>query len=235
MTAPDNPPDRRLKLKGPIGSALADDSAAMRDLRQAGHLRKLKKKEILLLEGERPESLFLLVHGTLAVCAPQDDGNELLLAYVHPGEFCGEMGLFPDVAERSARIYCRNDCEVLEVEYPRFLELTRTHTSLWIALASQLAERLRNVNRKLARMPGLNAAERVWFVLQELALRSDAPREHEGKLLKITREDLGKLSGCTREMAGLVLHELAEQGRVLLRGQAIIVPDEAMQGPPPLA
>lgn len=201
---------------------------AMRALFASGLRRQFPRHHVLLPEGARPESLYLLMAGTLAVSSQRPDGEDLLLAYFHPGDFFGEMGLFPDVSARSARIHTRTDCTVLEIGYDRFLGLSRAHASLWIELASQLASRLRAVNRRLAEMPTLHAADRVWLVLQELALRADAPRVAEGKLLRITRLDLGKLAGCTRELAGMVLRDLATDGRVLLRGQNVVVCNDAL-------
>lgn len=209
-------------MSSSIAEKIASDPA-LQALFSSGLRRQYPRQHVLLPEGAQPESLYLLMAGTLAVSTQRKDGEDLLLAYFHPGDFFGEMGLFPDVSARSARIQTRTESTVLEIGYDRFLALTRSHPSLWIELASQLASRLRAVNRRLAEMPTLHAADRIWLVLQELALRADAPRVPEGKLLRITRLDLGRLAGCTRELAGMVLRDLATDGRVILRGQNVIV------------
>ncbi|WP_420465882.1 cyclic nucleotide-binding domain-containing protein [Panacagrimonas sp.] len=217
-----------------IAEKIARDPA-MQALFSSGLRRQYPRQHVLLPEGSRPSSLYLLMAGTLAVSTRGKDGEDLLLAYFHPGDFFGEMGLFPDVSARSACIQTRTECSVLEIGYDRFLNLTRTHPTLWIEVASQLAFRLRAVNRRLAEMPTLHAADRIWLVLQELALRADAPHVAEGKLLRVTRLDLGKLAGCTRELAGMVLRDLATDGRVILRGQNVIVRTDALTPAQPVA
>lgn len=209
-------------MSTPIAEKMAREPA-MRELFACGHRRSLPKNKVVVEEGGRPESLYLIMTGTVAVSATRPNGQDLLLACMYPGEYFGEMGLFPDVNERSARIRTRTECLVLEVSYARFLELSGKHPELWIDVASQLAARLRAVNRRLAEMPTLHAADRIWLVLCELADRSDSPRVPEGVLLKVTRQDLGKLAGCTRELAGMVLHDFQTEGRVTLKGQTVIV------------
>lgn len=198
-------------------------SPALRELFASGHRRSLPKNHVVVAEGAKPDSLYLIMSGTAVVVATNPAGQELLLAYMFAGDFFGEMGLFPDVSERSAGIRTRTECLMLEVGYTRFLEITQRHPELWIDVAGQLAARLRAVNRRLAEMPTLHAADRIWMVLCELADRSDAPRVEEGRLLNITRQDLGRLAGCTRELAGMVLHDFETDGRVALHGRNIIV------------
>lgn len=103
--------------------------------------------------GAKPESLYLILSGNVAVESTDADGNELLLAYLFPRDFFGEMGLLPGVDGRGARIRARRDCLLLEVACHRFMELSQQHPALWLALCGQLASRLRAVNRRLAAMP----------------------------------------------------------------------------------
>lgn len=217
-----------------IAERLANEPA-LRALFATGRRRAVPRHQVVLDEGSPPESLYLLMSGTLAVMTRGKGDEDLLLAYVHPGDFFGEMGLFPDIVQRSARVQARSDCMVLEIGYVPFLELTQKYPSLWLELASQIAARLRDVNRRLAEMPTLHAADRIWLVLQDLARRSDAPEVIDGKRLRITRHDLGKLAGCTRELAGMVLRDLQTDGRVRLEGQSVIVLTCSLRPEAPLA
>ncbi|MES2883965.1 MAG: cyclic nucleotide-binding domain-containing protein [Pseudomonadota bacterium] len=189
----------------------------------AGHRRKLVKHQLVIEEGDTPQTLYLLMSGSVSVRLSNWHGREALLAYMHAGDFFGEMGLFAGVHTRSARVETVTDCLLLEIAYQRFLELTRQHVSLWMELAGQLATRLRVANRRLAEMPLLDAPDRVWSVLTELAEKSES-HSAEGAALRITRANLGKLAGCSREIAGCVLHSFSNEGRVILRGQKIVVP-----------
>ncbi|MES2682416.1 MAG: cyclic nucleotide-binding domain-containing protein [Pseudomonadota bacterium] len=195
---------------------------AFQELFLTGHRRQLMKNQVVIEEGDSPTTLYLLMSGSVSVQLQNWHGRDALLAYMHAGHFFGEMGLFAPDARRCARVECVTDCLLLEIGYARFLELTRKHVSLWLELASQLATRLRAANRRLAEMPVLDPSDRIWSVLTELAEHSTRHCS-EGIELRITRENLGKLAGCSRELAGSVLKTLCNEGRVLLRGQQIIV------------
>lgn len=190
---------------------------------RSGHRRRVPKGQIVLMEGEQPNTLYFLMSGSLSVQLLNWHGQEALLAFIHPGEFFGEMGLFPGMNARSATVQAAADSNLLEIAYPVFLELTRRLPSLWLELAGQLATRLRILNRRLAEMPKLQASDRVWLVVAELAEHSSNGKDPDGIPLRIRREDLGKLAGCSREAAGNALQELADEGRVKLRGQTILV------------
>lgn len=197
---------------------------AFQEMFLLGHRRKLKKNQIVLAEGELPRCLYFILSGSVAVRLSNWHGHEVLLAYMHAGDFFGEMCLFPDVTSRSAMVQTLDECMVLEIPYQRFLDLSAKHSSLWLELAGQIAARLRAVNRRLAEMPVIPAAERIWSTLLDLAERSGDSQVNAPITLRITREDLGKLAGCSREMAGLVLRDFEQAGRVQLKGHRIIVP-----------
>lgn len=196
---------------------------AFQEMFLSGHRRRVAKGQVILNEGDPPRSLYFIMSGAVAVQLLNWHGHEALLAFLHPGEFFGEMGLFPGIAGRSATITATTDSNLLEVPYPVFIELTRKHPGLWLELAGQIAARLRSVNRRMAEVPKLQARDRVWLVVAELADKVADGGDPDGIPLRIRREDLGKLAACSREAAGLALQELASEGRVLLRGQTIVV------------
>lgn len=202
---------------------------AFQEMFLGGHRRRVGKGQVVLSEGDPPRSLYFIMSGAVAVQLLNWHGREALLAFLHPGEFFGEMGLFPGIDARSATIQATMDSNLLEVAYPAFIELTRKHPSLWLELAGQIAARLRSVNRRMAELPKLQARDRVWLVVAELADKLARERDADGIPLRIRREDLGKLAACSREAAGLALQDLANEGRVLLRGQTIVVLPAAIE------
>ena len=191
--------------------------------------RDYPKNHIILSEAATPDCLFILVSGLAAVRHSGNaiDDRELLLAYLYPGDFFGEMCLFPGIQARSAMVKTSAPSVALEIGYLAFLDLTQKFPSLWLELAGQLAQRLRSTNHRLAAMPALHAADRVWLALTEIASHSDSASIPEGKPIRITRQDLGKLSGCSRELAGMVIKDFASQGRIVLRGKTIVLPHAA--------
>jgi CRP/FNR family cyclic AMP-dependent transcriptional regulator len=195
--------------------------------------RDLPNNHVVIAEGAKSGYLYLIVSGLVAVRHSGSRAMELLLAYLYPGDFFGEMCLFPGMEARSAMIRTASDCALLEIAYQPFVELTRRYPSLWLELAGQLAARLRATNRRLAEMPALHAADRVWLVIAEMAANIDARAGAGGKTIRITRQDLGKLAGCSRELAGMVLKDFAKAGRISVRGKTIVVPQSSLAGAAP--
>jgi CRP/FNR family cyclic AMP-dependent transcriptional regulator len=196
---------------------------AFQALFMAARRRHYRRNSVIVEEGAPPEHLYLVTAGQATVRHTDAQGGELLLAYLYPGDFFGEMGLFADVPSRSAMIRSDGECTVLEIGYGAFLELTRRHERLWLELAGQLGARLRQTNHRLAKMPVLHAVDRIWLVLEEMAGHAHEV-DAQGAVIHITRHDLGKLAGCSRELAGMILQDLASAGRLVLRGRAIVMP-----------
>jgi CRP/FNR family cyclic AMP-dependent transcriptional regulator len=45
----------------------------------------------------------------------------------------------------------------------------------------------------------------------------------DGMQIRITRQEIGRIVGCSREMAGRVLKNLEEQGLISVKGKTIVV------------
>jgi|TARA_B110000196_G_C21008045_1_gene596416 CRP/FNR family cyclic AMP-dependent transcriptional regulator len=45
----------------------------------------------------------------------------------------------------------------------------------------------------------------------------------DGMQIKITRQEIGRIVGCSREMVGRVLKTLEDQGPVSVKGKTIVV------------
>jgi len=90
-----------------------------------------------------------------------EEGNEMVLAYLNKGQFFGEMGLFHEQPTRSAWVRTRNQCELAEMTYPRFRQIAAESPGLIFELATQLATRLDRTNRKLGDLAFVDVTGRV--------------------------------------------------------------------------
>lgn len=209
----------------------ADHARALQALYAVATRRSVGARQVLITEAEVPETLFLLSAGTATVALPDWHGQNVVLSLLGPGDFFGEMGMFNGAkGTRSAQVETRTECVILEIPYTGFIALCREHPLLWLELAGQLADRLRRTNRRLVGVRVLKLHERISYVLGELAATSDAQPISGGRRIRVTRDELGMLTGCTRETVGRALSEMAAEGRICLEGRHIVVLD----APPPL-
>ena len=70
------------------------------------HKRSVPPKQTLMHAGDSPQSLYLILEGSVSILLEDDEGREIVLAYLNPGEFFGEMCLFPQQPVRSAIVRC---------------------------------------------------------------------------------------------------------------------------------
>ncbi len=64
------------------------------------HRRRYTAKSTIIYQGDRCESLFYIVKGSVTILIEDDDGREMIIAYLNAGDFFGEMGLFEKEAAR---------------------------------------------------------------------------------------------------------------------------------------
>ncbi|WP_226704796.1 cAMP-activated global transcriptional regulator CRP [Microbulbifer elongatus] len=186
------------------------------------HRRRYPAKSTIIYAGDRCESLYFIMRGSVTVLIEDDEGREMIVAYLNDGDFFGEMGLF-DQDTRSAWVRTKTECEVAEISYSKFQELTRQHPEFLFNLATQMAVRLRNTTRKVGDLAFLDVTGRVARTLLDLCNEPDAMTHPEGMQIKITRQEIGRIVGCSREMVGRVLKTLEEQGLVSVKGKTMVV------------
>ena len=149
--------------------ALSDIPAINNFLRYC-RIRTVPQKTVVIHAGDLPDILYYLVDGSVEVMIEDEDGNEMVLAYLNKGEFFGEMGLFYEQPTRSAWVRTRVECELAEMTYPRFRQIAAESPGLIFELATQLASRLNRTNRKLGDLAFvdvtghtvLNTARKYW-------------------------------------------------------------------------
>ena len=187
------------------------------------HRRRYPAKSTIIYAGDKSDSLFYIVKGSVTVIIEDDDGREMIMAYLNEGDFFGEMGLFEADPSRSAWVKAKTECEVAEVSYPKFRQLAREDAEILFAVSAQIAGRLRATTRKVGDLAFLDVTGRVAGTLLDLCKQPDAMTHPDGMQIKVTRQEIGRIVGCSREMVGRVLKNLEEQGLVSVKGKTMVV------------
>lgn len=187
------------------------------------HRRKYPAKSTIIYAGDESDALYYILKGSVTVMIEDDDGREMIMAYLNEGDFFGEMGLFEADPSRSAWVKAKTECEVAEVSYPKFRQLAREDAEILFAVSAQIAGRLRATTRKVGDLAFLDVTGRVAGTLLDLCKQPDAMTHPDGMQIKVTRQEIGRIVGCSREMVGRVLKNLEEQGLVLVKGKTMVV------------
>lgn len=188
------------------------------------HNRRYPARSTLIYAGEESDTLYNLIKGSVSVIIEDDDGRDMVMAYLNAGDFFGEMGLFDEEQKpRTAWVKSRTECEVAEISYTKFENLVRIHPSLMFQLFRQMANRLSQTTRKAGNLVFMDVTGRVARTLLDLSKQPDAMTHPDGMQIKITRQEIGRIVGCSREMVGRVLKDLEDRGLVSVKGKTMVV------------
>ena len=189
-------------------------------------IRSFTRKSTIIAASNRCDSLFLILEGSVTILIEGADGKEIILTYLNQGNFFGEVGLFignDKERERSTLVRARTACEVAEMTYEKFRELTKKDPEMLYILGSQMANALRNTALKVGNLAFLDVTGRIARTLFQLCKQPDAMTHPDGMQIKITRQEIGRIVGCSREMVGRVLKDLEEQGLIDVKGKTMVV------------
>ena len=174
--------------------------------------KEYRRHAVVVRQGEETNKLYFLLKGSVSVIRQHEgDDKDIVLAYLNQGSFFGEMGLFDEASVRSATIRTRSVCTIAEITYEKFEVLAKSRPDILMAISKQLTARLRKTSKKVVDLAFLDVTGRVAACLLDLVNQPDAITHPDGVMLKITRQELSRHVGCTREMVGKVLKSLEEQ------------------------
>ena len=187
------------------------------------HRRRYPSKSTIIYAGDKADVLYYIVKGTVSVLVEeQKDNKEMVITQLHTGDFFGEMGLFED-GVRSAWIKAKTDCKISEISYSKFRELSNTNPKFMRALTKQITSRLKETTKKASSLAFLDVTGRVARTLHDLCVQPDAMTHPDGMQIKVTRQEIGRIVVCSREMVGRVLKELEAQGLISVSGKTMVV------------
>ena len=209
-------------------SPLTPDGATIDRFLAHCHRRRYPSRTEVFRPGDPASSLYFIISGSVSIITEEDDGRELVLGYFGPGEFVGELGLFIESDRREVILRTRTACELAEIGHERFYDLLLNRLApdapkLLYSIAAQISRRLLDTSRKAGRLAFLDVTDRIVRTLHDLAQEPEAMSHPQGTQLRVSRQELSRLVGCSREMAGRVLKKLQADGQLHARGKTIVL------------
>ena len=101
------------------------------------HRRRYPNRATIIYEGDSCDTLYYIISGSVSVILEDNDGKEVIVAYLNPGDFLGEMGLFEQTEDRSAWCRTRNQSEIAEISYANFNAYVHGHPKLFLQSAAR--------------------------------------------------------------------------------------------------
>lgn len=190
----------------------------------------LPKKSVVVRAGDPSDTLYYIIEGSASVLLEDqdEDGHEIVLAYLNSHDFIGEMGLFYRTKSRTALVRTRTPCKLARITYDELNrlfehELKEAQPDILKAVGLQLSQRLITTNRKVSQLAFMDVAGRIARTLLDMCTHPEAMSHPDGTQVHVSRQELARIVGCSREMAGRVLKNLAEQQIIEVHGMDIVV------------
>src|SRR5438270_1915648 len=175
----------------------------------------------IIAAGDITESLYVVISGRMKVMMSDDEGREVILAILGSNEFFGEMGLIDD-HPRSASVVALEACEVLSLSKRDFKKCLAENFEMAMTVMRGLVKRLREADQKIGSLALMDVYGRVARLLLEMAETVDGQKVVTKKL---TKRDIAKMIGASREMVSRVMKELQASGRIEVRAREILLRD----------
>ena len=189
------------------------------------HIHTHSAKSTIIHAGEKAETLYYIAKGSVVVLIKDTDGREMILTYLNQGDFIGEVGLFDQspVPTCTAFVKAKTACEIAEVSYSKFRQLVQVNPEILMRLASQLSHRLQQTSSKVGNLAFMDVQGRIANTLMNLAHQPEAMTHPDGMQIKITRQEIGQIVGCSRETVGRILKMMEEDHLITAHGKTIVI------------
>jgi len=200
----------------PLFSALPQQEIAT--LADAAIVRTFPKNTIVVTEGERSDSLYVILSGRVKVFVSDENGKDVVLRVEGPGEYFGELAL--DEGPRTASVGTLEPCKMAVIANDVVRGLLASHPEAALQLIRGLIGRMRYMTENLKDLALLDVYGRVAKLLLELATEAD------GRLVidqRLTQQDIADRVSASREMVSRILKDLTTGGYIANEGGKIVI------------
>jgi CRP/FNR family transcriptional regulator len=196
---------------------LISDSLLVK-LKSIGSMRRMAADAVLMNEDDYIQAIPIVLNGSIKVMRTDEDGKEILLYYIKPGESCVMSFLGATCNERSKiKAVVDEPAEILMVPISKAVELIRTVPE-WIEFIFQLYNRrfeeLLDVINAIAFQ---KVDERLWELLKK---KSEMNKTKE---LAVTHQQVADELGTAREVVSRLLKQLEKNKKITLSRNKITI------------
>jgi CRP-like cAMP-binding protein len=207
----------------PLFSMLTNDQAQA--IADSVVKRRFRRGEIIVEHGRKSNALFILLNGRARVLTSDSRGREVILAVLQPGDYVGEMSLI-DNQPHSATVRAEVQTDMLILGRAEFARCLPENSSLAYAVMRGLVQRLRKADQQIESLALLDVYGRVARTLLEMSETIDGQRIIRNK---VSRQDMAKIVGASREMVSRVMKDLEERGVIETQENGSVILKERLQ------
>ena len=172
-------------------------------------IRSVPKNAIVVNEGDRTDSLYVILSGKVKVYLGDENGRELILGILGAGRYFGEMVL--DDGPRSASVMTTEPSQFALISRSDFRSFLLKHPETSLLVITNLIRLARGLNENVRNLAMLDVYGRVARMLLDLAVDQDG---HMVIPEKLTQREMANRVGASREMINRILRDLTAGGYI---------------------
>jgi len=193
--------------------------ATLRTLAARGEPRRYRKGTLLISEGDRGDTLFIILSGRVKAFSIDARDREIIYAVHGPGEFFGEMSL--DGGPRSASVVTLEPTECVVLTRQTLREHIAANPEFAFELLDGVIRRARQATQSTRAMALSGVYPRMVGLLEALSEpHADGTRHVRDRL---THRDIASRLGCSREMISRLLKDLEQGGYLVVEQNRVVI------------
>ncbi|HMG34984.1 MAG TPA: Crp/Fnr family transcriptional regulator [Blastocatellia bacterium] len=181
-----------------------------------------RRGDMIYLPGDASQSVYFLKEGRIKITGLSEDGHEVLLDIIGPGEIFGELGAIQETP-RTTAAQALEDAVLCEVDREDFEEMLATNPQMSLKVLKGFGSRLKRIEAQLLRLISKDVPTRVREALVDLIDAQRTVRPEVPVKIGLTQQDVANLVGASRQETARALKELEYSGAVELRYRSIVV------------
>jgi len=180
--------------------------------------RAFPKNTIVVSEGDRTDTLHIVVSGRVKIYVSDEKGKEIVLNFAGPGEYFGELVL--DEGPRAASVMTLEPSRFLIVPKEDLREFVAHSPDFALHLIRKLIRRVRVLTNDIKSLALMDVYGRVARMLLDLAVERDGALVIEERP---TQQEMANRVGASREMVNKILGDLASGGYITVERDRITI------------
>jgi len=193
-------------------STLSDHELEM--VAKIAYVKTFNKGYMVFEEGEKRDTLYIVLKGRVKVSLYDEDGREYILDIIGKDGFFGELSLFEELSG-FANVMTLEQCELLMIRRNDFMRFLRDNKDFAVSMIKELSKRLRAANEKLKRFAFLGVEGRILEYLMDIGQKSGVNIKDRIIIENgPTQVEIASACGCSRETVSRMIKSLVEKGRL---------------------
>lgn len=181
---------------------------------------------ILISEGDLTDSLYVVLQGEVKVFVSDEQGKEVILNILGPGEYFGELALLDD-EPRSASVKTLEKTKVMVITVQDFKKCLESNSEMVFNLLKSLTRQVRSLTGNVKSLALMDVYGRVAHTLISMA------KDVDGKMVieqKLTQQDIADMIGASREMVSRILKDLVRGGYITIKNKVFTINEKLPPG-----